>query len=144
MNIYFISNTRPYIETIAKRMDTYINRIACGSLSSRSAVWMKNTPENEIAYRAMDEVLHFSEKKIPLYRSLWLPEDLIWKNNEHLFVLGVPDELKCYVKLLLDSDEKWWEKKEFPEGFVYQVLVKNSDERLIVTDLGFYYNSAEA
>ena len=62
MNIYFISNIRPYIETIAKRMDTYINRIACGSLSSRSAVWMKNTPENEFGYRTMDVVLHFTEK----------------------------------------------------------------------------------
>ena len=68
----------------------------------------------------------------------------MWKNNEHLFVLGAADELKCYVKLLLDSDEKWWEEKVFPEGFVYQVLVKNSDERLIAMDLGFYYNSAEA
>lgn len=142
MNIYFISNHATYVEREAELLDTYINRIGFGDLSHKSAVWMKDSLLNQGAFEIMDVILRITERKIPCYRSGLFPEDLLWKDYEHLFVLGTPSDLMCMVKLILGYDSAWMEQMgKFPDGMVYMISVEKSKNRLLKNDFKLYYDS---
>ncbi|MCH1950727.1 hypothetical protein MCJ35_16100 [Enterocloster sp. OA13] len=145
MNIYFLSNHPAYIKQEAQKLDTYIKRIAFGDLSDKAAVWMKNSHLNQEAFQLLDAVLGLTKRNIPCYQSLLFPEDLLWKDYEHLFVIATPSNLMCMVKLILEYDMKWMEKtRTFPDGMVYLITVEKKGTQLLKNDFKFYYDSREA
>lgn len=144
MNIYFISNRMAYIKKEIERLDTYIKRIGFGDLSDRSAVWMRDSSLNQEAYQFLDIVLGITERNIPCYRSLLFPEDLLWKDYEHLFIIDTPSNLMCMVKLILEYDCKWMDRiRNFPDGMIYMVRVEKNGTHLLKNDFKFYYDSRE-
>lgn len=144
MNLYFLSNDAVYVKKEAERLDTYIKRIGFGDLSENSAVWMKKSVHNQEMYQILDAILGFGRRKIPCYQSFLFPEDLLWKDYEHLFVMDSPSNLKCMVKLILGYGPEWLERTEpFPDGMIYMVTVKKDGARLTNCDFRFYYDSRE-